>query len=482
MGTIPVDENIKEQPVPWYETNLFWGPLALGVGILLAVVAAMKHDLKWLLYFAAPCFVFAAWALLRRWVKSWLLALCVLVAAVLIVAAGYWMIVRLGKPDTVQTPAPEPPKEQVSQRDAVLGWGAATQTSMYMTVNTAKITAPVGYRIFVSCRVGDSHIDALEDARIIKSATFPIDGQIKTIQVELTQEFLTRLMPHGEVQIFLVVVPPSVTPESISKLSDVASRGGVVWVGGGINVTPTVTKPRKPRKPKPQPNVQIEQHGAGGGAVGGDVKPAPCTNTAIGGVGTTQSIRDCTINPPTNPNKPVVTYYCNGTWTRVGPSPGGGITTLMCNDEEKCETVKIFKAMMEKNNMAATFDKINRQTALQSDAELLVLCEQQIKATPEWLTPYLFCSVANGYIGNLDEARKQLSYFDEHKGPSYDGQPCKDMAEWQHQELSSCLNEFFVFEIICFEHSHERVAEQMRILPVVKTKRHLLQVGLQVLC
>jgi len=40
---------MDNQAAPWYESNMVWGPVALASGIVLAVVAAMKHDLRWLL-------------------------------------------------------------------------------------------------------------------------------------------------------------------------------------------------------------------------------------------------------------------------------------------------------------------------------------------------------------------------------------------------------------------------------------------------
>lgn len=43
---------VKHAETPWYERNMFWGPLSLGLGIVLAVIAAMKTDLRWLLCFA----------------------------------------------------------------------------------------------------------------------------------------------------------------------------------------------------------------------------------------------------------------------------------------------------------------------------------------------------------------------------------------------------------------------------------------------
>lgn len=60
------NEKPDQSAVPWYESNLFWGPLALAGGILLTVVAAMKHDLTWLLWFAWVCFGVVIWWLARR--------------------------------------------------------------------------------------------------------------------------------------------------------------------------------------------------------------------------------------------------------------------------------------------------------------------------------------------------------------------------------------------------------------------------------
>lgn len=90
----------RSQQVPWYESNLFWGPVPLGTGILLAVVAAMKHDLRWLLWFAAPCFIFASWTLAKRWLRGWSLGMTVLVAGLLICGGMYWIDIWLGRPES----------------------------------------------------------------------------------------------------------------------------------------------------------------------------------------------------------------------------------------------------------------------------------------------------------------------------------------------------------------------------------------------
>jgi hypothetical protein len=81
---------------PWYESNLVWGPVNFGTGIVLAVVAAMKHDLRWLLIFAWVCLSLAAFfgsrqAKLRRR----LLAIVAVAAAVLfgclLLVINHWL-------------------------------------------------------------------------------------------------------------------------------------------------------------------------------------------------------------------------------------------------------------------------------------------------------------------------------------------------------------------------------------------------------
>lgn len=64
-------QRIPGHHTPWYESNLLWAPVTLGVGTILTVVAAMKHDLRWLLIFAWVCFAVAAWVIGRRLSRVW---------------------------------------------------------------------------------------------------------------------------------------------------------------------------------------------------------------------------------------------------------------------------------------------------------------------------------------------------------------------------------------------------------------------------
>jgi hypothetical protein len=71
-----------------HESNLVWGPIAIGCSIVLPVVAAMKHDLRFLFFVAWPCFTFGVWHLCKRIpykaLSYWTVGIsCVLVAGAL---------------------------------------------------------------------------------------------------------------------------------------------------------------------------------------------------------------------------------------------------------------------------------------------------------------------------------------------------------------------------------------------------------------
>jgi hypothetical protein len=85
----------------WYEGNMFWGPFSLGVGIVLTVVAAMRHDLRWLLLFAGACFVVAGWRIAKAIGRR--VSLVTLLIAVFI-AGGFWELYSRLKQEAVPPP------------------------------------------------------------------------------------------------------------------------------------------------------------------------------------------------------------------------------------------------------------------------------------------------------------------------------------------------------------------------------------------
>ena len=56
-------------------------------------------------------------------------------------------------------------------------------------------------------------------------------------------------------------------------------------------------------------------------------------------------------------------------------------------------------------------------------------------SAPEWLTPYLFCSLGNLATGNPQKAKELLNQYDSKKGPAYDSEPCKGASGFLHSQL-----------------------------------------------
>jgi hypothetical protein len=135
------------------------------------------------------------------------------------------------------------------------------------------------------------------------------------------------------------------------------------------------------------------------------------------------------VNPPTNPNVPVKTYWCGGEWRSAGPGKNAALEMNACLGDQ-CPEVKVFKELVELNNAAFKEVQATGQTA--KTRTLLEKCTGQIASTPNWLAPYLFCTVANGTLGNWEKAKQQLAYYDEHTGPSYDVDGCKELSDHLH--------------------------------------------------
>lgn len=95
---------------PWYESNILWVPVSLGVGTILTVVAAAKHDLRWLLIFGWVCFGIAAWFVARRF-RAWL---WITIIAVTLLGGAFslmnsWLKPAAAKQAANQSPLPEAP-------------------------------------------------------------------------------------------------------------------------------------------------------------------------------------------------------------------------------------------------------------------------------------------------------------------------------------------------------------------------------------
>lgn len=78
----------------------------MGAAIVLTVVAAMKHDLRWLLWLAWPSFVFAFWTIIkcvnRVWVRRVAVGACVVVVGTGLYRMDVWLrIPEASSPDAL---------------------------------------------------------------------------------------------------------------------------------------------------------------------------------------------------------------------------------------------------------------------------------------------------------------------------------------------------------------------------------------------
>jgi hypothetical protein len=115
---------VAEDKTAWYESNLLWGPLALAGAIVLTVVAATKHDLRWLLWFAWPCFAICIWWVAKLTKEKWIVTV---LGTAIAGAALLWLSSWL---------RPEPP-QQVKAEDHTQPKNPSQQTSAPISSNSA---------------------------------------------------------------------------------------------------------------------------------------------------------------------------------------------------------------------------------------------------------------------------------------------------------------------------------------------------------
>jgi hypothetical protein len=80
--------------------------------------------------------------------------------------------------------------------------------------------------------VEDDTVDALTDPLIAKSQLFAITGEVRTIQINLSDEFIERANAADKrfhqvgVQFYITLIPKHIRAEQILTLADVTALGG----------------------------------------------------------------------------------------------------------------------------------------------------------------------------------------------------------------------------------------------------------------
>lgn len=102
-----------------------------------------------------------------------------------------------------------------------------------MTVDTSALSSfAQDYSLIMLVRVMDNHIEALTDTRIVKSSLFTITGEVRTIEVPLTDDFIAKSdaigqnHPQMSLQFFLALIPKHIRSEQILTIGDITALGG----------------------------------------------------------------------------------------------------------------------------------------------------------------------------------------------------------------------------------------------------------------
>jgi len=202
----------------------------------------------------------------------------------------------------------------------------------------------------------------------------------------------------------VVKIPPPPAPQIVVIPTVPASPAG-----GDPKEPPTQEKPAPAPKTSPGGGIVITQKGNGPGS------PNVVTTGANSPV-TTGPGSPITINPAQNPNRPSLTYFCNGMWRSAGPGANAALEITMGGNDS------VFQEMIELNNT-------------RKYSGLLASCSKEIQANPDWLTPYLFCGLAHLSLGDQGKANEMLKRFDEKTGPAYSEGACKQISDYLHAHL-----------------------------------------------
>jgi hypothetical protein len=102
-----------------------------------------------------------------------------------------------------------------------------------LDVDTAALKpATNDFYLILVLRAQDNSIDALTDPSIIKSRTFGITGEVRTLQVDLPEDFVKRAETNARktgtlaIGIYIAIIPKHIRPEQILTIADITALGG----------------------------------------------------------------------------------------------------------------------------------------------------------------------------------------------------------------------------------------------------------------
>jgi hypothetical protein len=113
-------------------------------------------------------------------------------------------------------------------------WGASRETRYaFVKLDTAVLEPwKDDFNVMVILRVADNSVETLHDKLINKSDAFAITGEVRTLGVNLTPEFIKRAdeisgrFRDMTIEYHIVVIPKNVSPNQIGMISDLDALGG----------------------------------------------------------------------------------------------------------------------------------------------------------------------------------------------------------------------------------------------------------------
>ena len=89
-----------------------------------------------------------------------------------------------------------------------------------------------GFSFMMIVRVEDNSVEALTDTKIEKSQSFTITGEVRTFQINLSEDFIQKAdvtdkrFNKVSLQYYFALIPKHIRPEQILTLSDIVALGG----------------------------------------------------------------------------------------------------------------------------------------------------------------------------------------------------------------------------------------------------------------
>jgi len=171
---------------PFWERNLFWGPVGVFLSVILAVLAVMK-DVRWLLFVAWPCLLLCVWVATRDIVSWQRRATCFLVVIIL-AAVGHLTLHNWLQPNS-KFPNASEIADEIARRFAPITKSEALSPAQVVTL----------YRLFKEDVPGIKSIDFNPVLLHVQSSreTFGVEPRLHADFVGLSK-FVSFYVPSSQ--------------------------------------------------------------------------------------------------------------------------------------------------------------------------------------------------------------------------------------------------------------------------------------------